>query len=103
MDIKQNWNPESTYCTTATTGTAAAAGRKLLCCTYIFLFRCCTFALTFGCGAALSCGCLTTLLDDWCALSSFISRLTQRSLSCFSSPTIKLPYCKLLRSFGTGT
>jgi hypothetical protein len=77
MDIKQNWNPKSTYCTTATIGTAAAAaGGKLLCCTYIFLFRCCTFALTFGCGTALSCGCLTTLLDDWCALSSFISRLT---------------------------
>jgi hypothetical protein len=115
MDIKQNWNTNieiqilynitttsNTYCTTATVGTAAAAGGKLSCCSYIFLLRWCPFALTFGCGTALCCNCRTTLLDDRCALSSFISRLTQRSLSCFSSPMIILPYCNLLRRFCSG-
>jgi hypothetical protein len=59
MDIKQNWNPSieiqifynshtkfiTYYCATAAIGTAAAAGGKLLCCSYLFVLRWRPFAI----------------------------------------------------------
>jgi hypothetical protein len=50
MDIKQNWNPKSTYCTTATIGTAAAAGRKFRAAPTFFFLGAARLPLLFAVG-----------------------------------------------------